>query len=49
MIDQQYKWYPVYTNSRAEKKAYDELIRKGITAYLPLKRQSNNGATERKW
>jgi len=38
MIDQQYKWYPVYTNSRAEKKAYDELIRKGITAYLPLKK-----------
>ncbi|KLT66617.1 UpxY family transcription antiterminator [Pedobacter sp. BMA] len=38
MIDQQYKWYPVYTRSRAEKKAYDELLRKGITAYLPLKK-----------
>jgi len=31
-------WYPVYTRSRAEKKAYQELCRKGITAYLPLKK-----------
>jgi len=43
MIDQHYKWYPVYTRSRAEKKAYDELLRKGITAYLPLKK------TVRQW
>lgn len=38
MIDNNYRWYPVYTRSRAEKKAYDELIRKNITAYLPLKK-----------
>ncbi|RBQ10014.1 UpxY family transcription antiterminator [Pedobacter miscanthi] len=38
MIDQNYRWYPVYTRSRAEKKAYAELIRKGIPAYLPLKK-----------
>ncbi|MCX2575939.1 UpxY family transcription antiterminator [Pedobacter sandarakinus] len=38
MIDHTYKWYPVYTHSRAEKKAYLELQRKGITAYLPLKK-----------
>lgn len=38
MIDQNYRWYPVYTRSRAEKKAYDELSRKGIQAYLPLKK-----------
>ncbi|GGE44303.1 transcription antitermination factor NusG [Pedobacter psychrotolerans] len=36
MIDNSYRWYPVYTRSRAEKKAFDELNRKGITAYLPL-------------
>jgi transcription antitermination factor NusG len=29
----------VYTNSRAEKKAYQELQRKGIEAYLPLKKE----------
>jgi len=38
MIDQNYRWYPVYTRSRAEKKAYDELIRKGIISYLPLRK-----------
>ncbi|MBC6112189.1 UpxY family transcription antiterminator [Pedobacter fastidiosus] len=37
-MDNNYRWYPVYTRSRAEKKAYDELIRKNITAYLPLKK-----------
>jgi len=38
MIDHNYRWYPVYTRSRAEKKAFDEFIRKGITAYLPLRK-----------
>lgn len=38
MIENTYKWYPVYTRSRAEKRAYEELIRKNITAYLPLKK-----------
>lgn len=37
-MDNNYKWYPVYTRSRAEKKAYDELIKKGIQCYLPLKK-----------
>ncbi|RZK37453.1 MAG: UpxY family transcription antiterminator [Pedobacter sp.] len=38
MIDQNYRWYPVYTRSRAEKKAHDELARKGIVSYLPLRK-----------
>jgi len=38
MIDQNYRWYPVYTHSRAEKKANSELNRKGIQTYLPLKK-----------
>lgn len=37
-MDNNYKWYPVYTRSRAEKKAYDELLKKGIKCYLPLKK-----------
>ena len=32
-----YKWYAVYTRSRAEKKAQNELEQKGIECYLPLK------------
>lgn len=38
MIEQNYRWYPVYTRSRAEKKAHEELNRKGILSYLPLKK-----------
>lgn len=38
MIDSNYRWYPVYTRSRAEKKAYEELMQKGITSYLPLRK-----------
>ncbi len=38
-----YKWYAVYTKSRAEKKVHSELIRKGIEAYLPLVK------TKRQW
>lgn len=36
MIDNTYKWYPIYTRSRAEKKTRDELNKKGIKTYLPL-------------
>lgn len=32
------KWYPLYTRSRFEKKAYDNLIQAGFEAYLPLKK-----------
>ena len=38
MIDQNYRWYPVYTRSRAEKRANEELNRKGIQTYFPLKK-----------
>lgn len=38
MIDHTYKWYPIYTRSRAEKKTQTELSKKNIIAYLPLKK-----------
>jgi transcription antitermination factor NusG len=44
-----YKWYPVYTQSRAEKKAYQALINKGIEAYLPLRRQLKQWSDRKKW
>jgi transcriptional antiterminator RfaH len=43
------KWYPVYTNPRAEKKAYQALINKGINAYLPLHRQLKKWSDRKKW
>ena|ERR1700761_1427028 len=44
-----HKWYPVYTHPRAEKKAYQSLLNKGIEAYLPLKRQLKQWSDRKKW
>ena len=43
------KWYPVYTCPRAEKKAYQALIDKGIETYLPLHRQLKQWSDRKKW
>lgn len=38
MVNNTYKWYPIYTRSRFEKKTQIELEKKQITTYLPLKK-----------
>jgi transcription antitermination factor NusG len=38
----------VYTNSRAEKKAYQELQKKGIEAYLPLRKEVKQWSDRKK-
>jgi len=43
------KWYPVYTQPRAEKKAYQALTGKGFEAYLPLHRQLKQWSDRKKW
>ncbi|WP_184544943.1 UpxY family transcription antiterminator [Mucilaginibacter sp. FT3.2] len=43
------KWYPVYTHPRAEKKAFEALINKGIEAYLPLHRRLKQWSDRKKW
>jgi transcriptional antiterminator RfaH len=44
-----YKWFPVYTNPRAEKKACQAISDKGIEAYLPLHRQLKQWSDRKKW
>jgi transcriptional antiterminator RfaH len=44
-----FKWYPVYTHSRAEKKAYQALINKGVETYLPLHKQLKQWSDRKKW
>jgi transcriptional antiterminator RfaH len=44
-----HKWYPVYTHPRAEKKAHQSLLNKGIETYLPLKRQLKQWSDRKKW
>lgn len=43
------RWYPVYTNPKAEKRAYELLSRKGIEAYLPLQRTLKQWSDRKKW
>lgn len=43
------KWYPVYTHARAEKKAYQALIKKGIGTYLPLRKTLKQWSDRKKW
>jgi transcription antitermination factor NusG len=43
------KWYPVYTHPRAEKKACQLLLNKGIETYLPLRRQHKQWSDRKKW
>jgi transcriptional antiterminator RfaH len=44
-----YKWYPVYTQPRAEKKAFLALSEKGIETYLPLQRKLKQWSDRKKW
>ncbi|MBS1519709.1 MAG: UpxY family transcription antiterminator [Bacteroidetes bacterium] len=44
-----YKWYPVYTHPKAEKKAHQALLDKGIETYLPLRRQLKQWSDRKKW
>jgi transcriptional antiterminator RfaH len=44
-----YKWYPVYTHPRAEKKAHLALVSKGIETYLPITRQLKQWSDRKKW
>jgi transcription antitermination factor NusG len=46
---ERYKWYPVYTHPRAEKKAHQALLNKGIETYLPLRRQLKQWSDRKKW
>jgi transcription antitermination factor NusG len=46
---EQYHWYPVYTNPRAEKKTYEQLVRKSIEVYLPLKKTLKQWSDRKKW
>ncbi|MDQ7947338.1 MAG: UpxY family transcription antiterminator [Pedobacter sp.] len=48
MIDHTYKWYPIYTRSRAEKKTELELKKKDIIAYLPLRKEEKQWADRKK-
>lgn len=44
-----YRWYAVYTHSRAEKKLHSLIEEKGIECYLPLKKELRQWKSRKKW
>lgn len=48
-IDETYRWYPVYTLPRAEKKTHELLVKRGITSYLPLFKTLKQWSDRKKW
>ena len=42
-------WYAVYTNPRAEKRAHEQLLEKGIESYLPLLKTLKQWSDRKKW
>ncbi|WP_282037743.1 UpxY family transcription antiterminator [Saccharicrinis aurantiacus] len=42
-------WYALYTKSRAEKKVSEDLNKKGIRNYLPLRRELRKWSDRKKW
>jgi transcriptional antiterminator RfaH len=47
--DKSRNWYAMYTHSRAEKKVLDSLVRLGVEAYLPIKRELRQWSDRKKW
>jgi transcription elongation factor/antiterminator RfaH len=44
-----YQWFAVYTRSRTEKKAHDELVKKGIICFLPMLKVLRQWSDRKKW
>ena len=47
--DTPYHWFALYTKARAEKKVYEELLKKGIEAYLPMRKMLRQWSDRKKW
>jgi len=45
----EYQWFAVYTRSRTEKKAHDELVKHGITSFLPMHKVLRQWSDRKKW
>jgi len=44
-----YKWYAIYTKSRAEKAVYDRLQEQQIETFLPLQKKLRKWSDRKKW
>ncbi len=42
-------WHVIYVKARHEKSAYSELLRRGIEAYLPLRKELHQWSDRKRW
>jgi transcriptional antiterminator RfaH len=49
VLEEFMNWFAVYTLPRAEKKVHAELVKKGISVYLPLLRTLRQWSDRKKW
>lgn len=49
MMENSYKWYAVYTKSRAEKQLHNNLVNHGIESFLPLVKALKQWSDRKKW
>ncbi len=47
--DIKYQWFAIYTKAKAEKKVYEQLVNKGIEAYVPLRKELKQWSDRKKW
>jgi transcription antitermination factor NusG len=48
-LDELYRWYPVYTHPRSEKKTAESIVKRGIQVYLPLQKTLKQWSDRKKW
>lgn len=48
-VKSEQNWYLLYSAPRAEKKLYNELIKRGFEAYLPLQKTLRQWSDRKKW
>lgn len=44
-----YRWYAVYTKSRAEKAVHERFIEQGVETFLPLQKKLRKWSDRKKW
>ena len=46
---EQRKWHVIYIKARHEKAVYEELVKRGVESYLPLKKELHQWSDRKKW
>lgn len=48
-VQEEKKWHVIYIKARHEKSVYDDLVKRGIESFLPLKKELHQWSDRKKW